>query len=141
MIFAQPVTPAQLREHGGRGLGQPRWWSARSPPRDRGPGSDRGTGSPRSPHRRDTQSFRLRSSRRRHAETTTAWDRDGAPPAEHSAAERNFDYDTGYAQTYDSDDAYDRVTARDIADLLHHLGEMRLQPRSRHHQQATAGRL
>jgi hypothetical protein len=39
----------------------------------------------------------------------------------------NFDYDPGYPQTYDTDfdNAYDRVTARDIADLLHHLAEMR----------------
>jgi hypothetical protein len=46
---------------------------------------------------------------------------------EHSAAERNFDYDAGYAQTYDTDhdNAYARVTARDIADLLHHLAAMR----------------
>jgi hypothetical protein len=38
-----------------------------------------------------------------------------------------FDYDPGYPQTYegDFDNAYDRVTARDIADLLHHLAEMR----------------
>ena len=38
-----------------------------------------------------------------------------------------FDYDPGYPQTYDIDfgNAYDRVTARDIADLLHHLAEMR----------------
>ena len=39
----------------------------------------------------------------------------------------NFDYDAGYEQTYDTDyeHAYDRVTAHDIADLLHHLAEMR----------------
>jgi hypothetical protein len=45
------------------------------------------------------------------------------PGAEHP----NFDYDAGYAQTYDTDNdtAYDRVTARDIADLLHHLAQMR----------------
>ena len=38
-----------------------------------------------------------------------------------------FDYDPGYPQTYehDFDNAHDRVTARDIADLLHHLAEMR----------------
>ena len=45
----------------------------------------------------------------------------------HDADPRTFDYDPGYAQTYqdDYDNAYDRVTARDIADLLHHLAEMR----------------
>lgn len=38
-----------------------------------------------------------------------------------------FDYDPGYPQTYerDTDNLYDRVTARDIADLLHHLAQMR----------------
>ncbi len=38
-----------------------------------------------------------------------------------------FDYDPGYPQTYECefDNAYDRVTASDIADLLHHLAEMR----------------
>jgi len=43
------------------------------------------------------------------------------------AQPRTFDYDPGYPQTYerDTDSAYDRVTARDIADLLHHLAEMR----------------
>ena len=45
----------------------------------------------------------------------------------HGAEPGNFDYDPGYQQTYegDVDNAYDRVTARDIADLLHHLAEMR----------------
>lgn len=45
----------------------------------------------------------------------------------HRADQPNFDYDPGYAQTYDTDydHEYDRVTARDIADLLHHLAEMR----------------
>ena len=45
----------------------------------------------------------------------------------HGAEPCNFDYDPGYPQTYerDSDNAYDRVTARDIADLLHPLAEMR----------------
>lgn len=45
----------------------------------------------------------------------------------HGAEHCNFDYDPGYRQTYegDFDNAYDRVTARDIADLLHHLAEMR----------------
>ena len=45
----------------------------------------------------------------------------------HGAEPANFDYDPGYPQTYegDFDNAYDRVTARDIADLLHHLAEMR----------------
>ena len=45
----------------------------------------------------------------------------------HGAEHHNFDYDPGYPQTYegDFDNAYDRVTARDIADLLHHLAEMR----------------
>jgi len=45
----------------------------------------------------------------------------------HNAEHHNFDYDPGYPQTYegDFDNAYDRVTAGDIADLLHHLAEMR----------------
>lgn len=45
----------------------------------------------------------------------------------HDADPRTFDYDPGYHQTDDDDydNAYDRVTARDIADLLHHLAEMR----------------
>ena len=45
----------------------------------------------------------------------------------HAAEPCNFDYDAGYPQTYerDFDNAYDRITARDIADLLHHLAEMR----------------
>ena len=45
----------------------------------------------------------------------------------HEAEHHNFDYDPGYPQTYegDFDNAYDRVTAGDIADLLHHLAEMR----------------
>ena len=45
----------------------------------------------------------------------------------HDAEPGNFDYDPGYPQTYDTDfdNTYDRVTARDIADLLHHLAEMR----------------
>jgi hypothetical protein len=45
----------------------------------------------------------------------------------HRAEHCNFDYDPGYPQTYEGDfgNAYDRVTARDIADLLHHLAEMR----------------
>lgn len=48
----------------------------------------------------------------------------------HGAEPCNFDYDPGYPQTYerDFDNAYDRVTARDIADLLHHLAEMRCTP-------------
>ena len=38
-----------------------------------------------------------------------------------------FDYDPGYPQTYQRgyDNAYDRVTARDIADLLHQFSELR----------------
>ena len=55
---------------------------------------------------------------------------------EHSTAGHdNFGYDPGYPQTYDGDydnnydNNYDRVTARDIADLLHHLAEMRCSPR------------
>ena len=45
----------------------------------------------------------------------------------HEAEHHNFDYDPGYPQTCDTDfdNAYDRVTTRDIADLLHHLAEMR----------------
>jgi len=48
-----------------------------------------------------------------------------------TAGHDNFGYDAGYAQTYDGDydDNYDRVTARDIADLLHHLAEMRCSTR------------
>jgi hypothetical protein len=51
----------------------------------------------------------------------------------HSAAgHENFGYDPGYPQTYDndSDNTYERVTARDIADLLHHLAEMRCSTRA-----------
>ena len=42
-----------------------------------------------------------------------------------------FDYDPGYPQTYerDFDNVYDRVTVRDIADLLHHAAEMRCSTR------------
>ena len=49
----------------------------------------------------------------------------------HDAEPCNFDYDPDYPQTYDTDfdNAYDRVTARDIADLLHHLAEMRCSTR------------
>jgi hypothetical protein len=38
-----------------------------------------------------------------------------------------FDYDPGYPQTYqrDFDNAYDRVTVRDIADLLHQFTDLR----------------
>jgi hypothetical protein len=45
----------------------------------------------------------------------------------HGAEHCNFDYDPGYPQTDEGnfDNAYDQVTARDIADLLHHLAEMR----------------
>ena len=45
----------------------------------------------------------------------------------HRAEHCNFDYDPGYPQTYEGDfgNAYDRVTARDIADFLHHLAELR----------------
>lgn len=41
-----------------------------------------------------------------------------------------FDYDPGYPQTYrrDYDNAYQRVTARDIADLLHQAVELRGHP-------------
>jgi hypothetical protein len=47
--------------------------------------------------------------------------------AEHHNADCNFNYDPGYPQTDEGefDSAYDRVTARDIADLLHHLAQMR----------------
>jgi hypothetical protein len=55
----------------------------------------------------------------------------------HSAAEHhNFDYDAGYPQSYDTD--YDRVTARDIADLLHHLAEMRCSAGTDTHNGVTA---
>jgi len=45
----------------------------------------------------------------------------------HGEDHRNFNYDPGYPQTYDTnyEHDYDRVTARDIADLLHHSAEMR----------------
>ena len=50
----------------------------------------------------------------------------------HGTEPGNVDYDPGYPQTYDNDfdNAYDRVTARDIADLLHHLAEMRCSTRA-----------
>ena len=43
------------------------------------------------------------------------------------AGHENFGYDPGYEQTYEDDyeHDYDRVTAHDIADLLHHAAEMR----------------
>jgi hypothetical protein len=55
-----------------------------------------------------------------------------AHPAEPAADPPTFDYDPGYPQTYerDYDNAYDRVTARDIADLLHHAAEMRCNTRA-----------
>ena len=48
----------------------------------------------------------------------------------HNAEHHNFGYDPGYPQADEGefDNAYDRVTARDIADLLHHLAEMRCTP-------------
>ncbi|WP_300007542.1 hypothetical protein [Pseudonocardia sp.] len=49
------------------------------------------------------------------------------PAADDPAADPpTFDYDPGYPQTYqrDYDNAYDRVTARDIADLLHQFTEL-----------------
>jgi len=51
--------------------------------------------------------------------------------ADPAADPPTFDYDPGYPQTYerDFDNAYDRITARDIADLLHHLAEMRCSTR------------
>ncbi|MFC4949237.1 hypothetical protein [Pseudonocardia sp. GCM10023141] len=51
--------------------------------------------------------------------------------ADHAADPPTFDYDPGYPQTFerDYDNAYDRVTARDIADLLHQFTEMRCSPR------------
>ena len=50
-----------------------------------------------------------------------------AHPDDAAADPPTLDYDPGYPQTYDTDfdNAYDRVTVRDIADLLHHLAEMR----------------
>jgi len=55
-----------------------------------------------------------------------------AHPADPAADPPTFDYDPGYPQTYerDYDNAYDRVTARDIADLLHHAAEMRCSTRA-----------
>ena len=51
--------------------------------------------------------------------------------ADPAADPPTFDYDPGYPQTYehDFDNAYDRVTVRDIADLLHHAAEMRCSAR------------
>jgi hypothetical protein len=53
-------------------------------------------------------------------------------PAEPAADPPTIDYDPGYPQTYqrDFDNTYDRVTARDIADLLHHAAEMRCSTRA-----------
>jgi len=50
-----------------------------------------------------------------------------ADPAAHPPT---FDDDPGHPQTYerDYDNTYDRVTARDIADLLHHAAQMRCSP-------------
>ena len=46
---------------------------------------------------------------------------------DHGAEPGNFDYDPGYPQTDegDFDNAYDQATTRDIADLSHHLAQMR----------------
>jgi hypothetical protein len=51
--------------------------------------------------------------------------------ADPAADPPTFDYDPGYPQTYerDFDNVYDRVTVRDIADLLHHAAEMRCSTR------------
>lgn len=51
----------------------------------------------------------------------------GHDAGSHDADPRTFDYEPGYPQPYQDahDNAHDRVTARDIADLLHHLAEMR----------------
>jgi hypothetical protein len=51
--------------------------------------------------------------------------------ADPAADPPTFDYDPGYPQTCerDFDNVYDRVTARDIADLLHHAAEMRCSTR------------
>ena len=51
--------------------------------------------------------------------------------ADPAADPPTFDYDPGYPQTYerDFDNVYDRVTVRDIADLLHHAAEMRCSAR------------
>ncbi len=54
-----------------------------------------------------------------------------AHPVDPATDPPTFDYDPGYAQTFDTDyhNAYDRVTARDIADLLHQFTEIRCSPR------------
>ena len=54
-----------------------------------------------------------------------------AHPDDSAADPPTFDYDPGYPQTYehDFDNAYDRVTVRDIADLLHHAAKMRCSTR------------
>ena len=54
-----------------------------------------------------------------------------AHPDDSAADPPTFDYDPGYPQTYerDFDNVYDRVTVRDIADLLHHAAEMRCSTR------------
>ena len=56
--------------------------------------------------------------------------------ADPAADPPTFDYDPGYPQTYErdfdnayDDNVYDRVTVRDIADLLHHAAEMRCSTR------------
>ena len=56
--------------------------------------------------------------------------------ADPAADPPTFDYDPGYPQTYErdfdnayDDNVYDRVTVRDIADLLHHAAEMRCSAR------------
>ena len=48
----------------------------------------------------------------------------------HNAEHHNFGYDPGYPQADEGefDNAYDRVTARDIADLLHQASEQRGHP-------------
>ena len=51
--------------------------------------------------------------------------------ADPAADPPTYDHDPGYPQTYERgfDNVYDRVTVRDIADLLHHAAEMRCSTR------------
>jgi DNA replication protein DnaC len=64
-----------------------------------------------------TQSYRLRASQRRHTKTPGP----ARPGKEHHMIDTNGGVDD--TDGYDSD--YDRVTAHDIAEFLHHLAELR----------------
>ena len=94
-----------------------------------------------------TQSYRLRASQRKHAKAPAR----ARPGKEHSHERRPrsrpaaFDYDPGYPQTYEQRlrQLYDRVTAHDIADLLHHARRDALQRprRVKRHRSRRAGRV